>query len=503
MGKNDLSLLKELAEVVTKNKVKSVDILSNKDANGRTFDFYERILNDSFKSDQEAAEFYFDKESQYPQYRKLKNKLKEKLINTAFFVDVNSPKFNTHQKAFYTCQKNLMAVRILIGRYARKPAIQLALDTLKKSIKYELPEISLELCRLLRSHYATQSKNESAYRKYSNLASFYQKNAAAEDLAISRYEHTSILMRKSTRNQIVIELCDNYCEELKPFTKEFTSFRLNLWYYFIAIRGASLKKDHKKVIALCNEAISFLSSKGFVSSHFIGALYYQKLTSLIQKKDFVTARDVSQKCVSIFEENTIRWYSAHGFSFQFAMHSGQFRKALNIREKVVNSEAFHKQFQNREESWRLNDAYLYYLYLRGKLNIPKSSGITSFRIKKFLNEVPTFSMDKSGYNIPILIIQILIQIHHKKYDQLTDKIEAIEKYTSRYLRKENNYRSNCFIKMLLQMPKQHFHRVAVERHTKTLLAKLKSMPLAKANQPFEIEIIPYENLWLMARESLG
>ena len=112
-------------------------------------------------------------------------------------------------------------------------------------------------------------------------------------------------------------------------------------------------------------------------------------------------------------------------------------------------------------------------------------------------------MDKSGQNIPVLIIQILIQIQQKKYDQLTDKIEAVEKYTTRYLRKDNNYRSNCFIKMLLQIPKQNFERARVEKHTKILLEKLRSMPLERAKQAFEIEIIPYEDLWEMALESIA
>jgi hypothetical protein len=129
-------------------------------------------------------------------------------------------------------------VKVLLGRYARKLAIERTLVTLKKSIKYELPEISSELCRIFRGHYATQSKNELAYKKYAELALFFQKNTDAEDLAVKRYEHTSILLRKSGNSKLVIELCAKYCEELKPVVSEFKTFRLHLWYYFMAIRGA-------------------------------------------------------------------------------------------------------------------------------------------------------------------------------------------------------------------------------------------------------------------------
>jgi hypothetical protein len=56
--------------------------------------------------------------------------------------------------------------------------------------------------------------------------------------------------------------------------------------------------------------------------------------------------------------------------------------------------------------------------------------------------------------------------------------------------------------MLLQIPKQNFDRTAVEKNTSKLLDKLKAVLLEKANQTFEIEIIPYEDLWEMALESL-
>ena len=111
-------------------------------------------------------------------------------------------------------------------------------------------------------------------------------------------------------------------------------------------------------------------------------------------------------------------------------------------------------------------------------------------------------MKKRQENIPILLSQILILIIDKDYDRLLSRIEAVEKYASRYLRKDQNFRSNCFIKMILEIPKRNFHRKAVERHAKKYIQKLESMPLQMADQPYEIEIIPYEHLWEYTLESL-
>lgn len=502
MAKNDLQSLKELAQVVTRNKAKSIDTLSKKGPETKIWDLYDGILKESFATDEEAAEHIYSKDMHYPEYRKLKNKLKEKLINTAFFIDINNPKFNTHQKAYYTCQKNLVAIKTLLGRYARTPAIELAESTLKKSIRFEFSEISYELTKILRSHYAIIENRRTLYNKYAELSNYYCKLVSAEDSVAEKYDHISALSHRVKSQDIVINFCSQYEKELEPLVKKYDSYRLHLLYYFIGLKKLTLKGDPHLLIGLCEQAITFLSSKGFVSDQFIGAFYYNKLMASIQIRDLASANDLANKCSSIFEENTIRWYNAQEICFVFAMQLCQYRKASTIRDKVVNSPSFNNQLQNRSETWKLYDAYLHYLHLSKRIS-NKNIKVSIFRIRKFLNEVPVHSMDKSGRNIPIILIQILIQIQQKKYDQLTDKIEAIEKYTTRYLRKDNNYRSNCFIKMLLQIPKQQFHPVAVRRHTKTLLTKLKSMPLEKAKQPFEIEIIPYEDLWEMALESIG
>jgi hypothetical protein len=57
--------------------------------------------------------------------------------------------------------------------------------------------------------------------------------------------------------------------------------------------------------------------------------------------------------------------------------------------------------------------------------------------------------------------------------------------------------------MLLQMQDAGFHKAAVSRHADKYVKLLAKMPLDFANQSHDIEIIPYEDLWKMAIDSLG
>jgi hypothetical protein len=45
------------------------------------------------------------------------------------------------------------------------------------------------------------------------------------------------------------------------------------------------------------------------------------------------------------------------------------------------------------------------------------------------------------------------------------------------------------------MAKAGFHPISTRRYTDDLVAKLKAFPLALSEQPLEVEIIPYEQLW--------
>jgi len=117
--------------------------------------------------------------------------------------------------------------------------------------------------------------------------------------------------------------------------------------------------------------------------------------------------------------------------------------------------------------------------------------------------VPHFSKDKRGMNMASLIVQILHGLADKNYDLVADRIEATQKYLTRYAKNRENFRSNTFIKMLLCLSQANFHREAVLRKSASLSNQLQLCPLAAANQSHEIEIIPFEVVWELITQALG
>jgi len=140
------------------------------------------------------------------------------------------------------------------------------------------------------------------------------------------------------------------------------------------------------------------------------------------------------------------------------------------------------------------------------LAIGKVKGISSqnkkFKIQKFLNEVPTFTQDKRGMNIPVLLLQVLFLWHRRKFDKALQRIENLKKYNTRYLNEEDTMRTTYFIKMFNIAATEGFAPRATQKAVQPIYKQMTSRDIVFANQSAELEYIPYEDLWEMGMEIL-
>ena len=138
------------------------------------------------------------------------------------------------------------------------------------------------------------------------------------------------------------------------------------------------------------------------------------------------------------------------------------------------------------------NAYIQFLI---KLKMVEPADGSEFRLNKFLNQVPEYSRDKQGINIPILLIQILFFLVEKKHNRIIDRMESLNLYAYRHLKKDDSFRSQCFIRMLSELVKADFKRKGTVFRTEKILGKMKAVLFETFPGSTEIEIIPYEHLW--------
>ncbi len=433
----------------------------------------------------------------------LKNKLKDRLLDAIFLLDFKEANFSNRQKAFFECYKKWSAGMTLLIRNAKITGIDLLERLQRHAMHFEFTELTLDILRVLKLQYSTVDGDIKKYEATKVQYRVYEKIWIMESRAEEYYSELMIQYTNSKATKVEqTELAERYYAELAPFMQECASFKLHLFGRLIQMLIYNTVNDYINTARLCEEAIVFFDKKEYDSGLPLQVFYYNLITCYLQLGEFEKGQAVISRCEYYFEEGSFNWFKLQELFFLLSMHTGHYNDAYRLFEKVTNYPRFEEKAVQIVEMWKIFQAYLYYLIKIGRIPAEEVQQSGKFKISKFLNEIPMFSKDKRGMNISILIIQILYSIAERNYEQSIERIEGIEKYCSRYLKDSDTFRSNCFIKMLLQIPQASFHREAVNRKTERYAKNLYSVPLEAANQTHEVEIIPFETLWKMTLDTL-
>jgi len=500
--KINMQNLFELARIVKNIDLKSTDLLlANNTRKSKVNTLYQKILNQEFTNDIEASTHLFQANSNHTGYKNLKYNLREKLISTFFFYKPKGTATD-YEKATVYCTKYYMAARLLLRLGSKGIGIDLCQKVFKKALEFELTEFTLLSSKELRREMSFVKGNVEKYVFYNETYKEYKEVFDIEDLAEEYYfQLFSPYIRTVKNHSDTSKIAQENYAELSPYLNKFSSPRLHLLLRSIHSISYVNCNDFNSAVNVCEDALAFFKNKPYAYNTGIRMFLHQLLICYIQLKNYDKGLKIFDEAFKSLKVGTFTWYVNQELFLLLALHSKKYNEAYQILHSAISNYRFKNLRQDYKERWQINRAYIYFLIYINKISTDESN-LKNMRMGKFLNSVPTYSKDKRGMNIPILIIQILFLIVKKDYDQIIDRFEAIQKYCSRYLRKDDNLRSNCFINMLLQIPKANFHRAGVERKVKKYHETLLDTPLEVANQAHEVEIIPYEDLWEFILESL-
>lgn len=499
-----MKFLRELVLFVNRNKIKNIPILTL-DTESPTLvqRLYRAIAEETVDSDDTAATLLFG-EANDKNYRKVKHQLSKRLVNTLFFIDLKQEYVSKYDSAFYTCHKQWTAARILRRHGIWQSAVWLFKKTLNKASKFELTAIALDCALQLKYHYALMEGNINQYHYYKATAEKQSAIYRAEREIQDAYEFLLLtyVKRKSGSKQMLLFEQQQYDFLNQP--PLISTNRYIYMYYFLKMSKYMLRYDYDSTIRVCNKAISILKNKRYVSNAYFRSFFFQIIVSSTHLQNYQVALDAIKGCNEFVDRKSgdHSWFKLQRLSMMLYFHTQQYQEACHCIEEALNHKKFHKLPEAEREVWLIGQAYVAFLVDCKKI-VSDNPIYVQFKVGKFLNSLPVFSQDKSGLNIPILVVQVLLQLVKKEYGKIELSIESLEVYGSRYLRTDNNnFRSHCFIKMIAQLVKGHFHQAAVKRKAQKYLARLHQVPLKSANQAHEIEFIPYEILWELITEQL-
>ncbi|MBK9256560.1 MAG: hypothetical protein IPM42_13815 [Saprospiraceae bacterium] len=404
-------------------------------------------------------------------YKTLKYRLKERLYNRIFQNASNQANLKTRAGSLHVISKNYTLGMILIEHFQRELGISLLEQTLKIALNNEHTPFIILISKQLLYHYSFIVPDTKKMLSLIEMRNKYKQIYDAEQYAENCNAEISHLYvtKKSGLDADQLERLKLMVDELTEMQSNYPTYVVNLVAFDLSAFYFLHVKDYDKVILYSKSAIEYFGSLEFEEKlGLLQSINNIALALLYQGKN-KEADEYILKGFDIVTNGSRYWFRQMGIYFLSAAQQHDYDKMFIICQEAVAHKKL-KSFVVDEEQWYIREAYVQFLNRIGKIDKStiETKTTRSFVLTRFLNSVPFHSKDKQGQNISIIVIQILYLILDRKYNAVIDKVEGLMQYTYRHLKNDESFRSNCFIKMLLQMVKADFHPIRTRSYTEDL-----------------------------------
>lgn len=482
---------------------KILDALINKPRNAPIM-LLRNLLKSETKYNNREAMLHIYGRINHEEFSQLKSKLKIILVKS---ILISEFKFKPNSEIVSKTNdvldlyRDTLASRILIEKGERIAAISLLERSIKKSIAFELSENIRSQAKLLSSHYSLIEYDRHKYTKFIKILDEWTEIDLEEQKLSILYNKLFGYYRRNLglSDHRIVEKIYRWKEEDTPDinTSVYKLMKFNLNNIYL-----ECVKDYDSIIQECNTMESLLIENTIKSITQIQSIYIRKLWATIQLKKYKEAISEGINYSKLSPEGSIQWYILNLYVVKASLYQKEYIRAFKIFNKILNLKKFKSLNNALKEIFDLTLGYLYLIKDSGIDPVLQDLPLPEFRMARFLNSAPIYSKDKSGMNISILLLQIAFMLQKKNFIKAADRIESLRSYASKYLRRNETFRSNCMMKMIMEMAKADFNPRKTERYTATLRAQLDEMPLHSIGGNIEVEVIPFEDLWEIIMRSL-
>lgn len=484
----------ELVLLFSKSKFKAIGLLAVLLERGSQMErLFDGIASGTLETDEQALAAFPEFKGNKARLATLKSKLQDRLHDAVLLLDFNESAYNDRQKAFYECSRKYASAMVLLGKGLRKNGVDLLEATLRQALRFEFTSLAVDILLALSMHTALDGEVKKT-EEYQALKVQQEELMLVERKVEQMYKDltTNFVRKKSGKDDLEAKARE-FLEEVKPYTEQYTAYRVQLFGRLMEINLYDSMGDYKMVAQLAEEGLAFFSKKTYKSATALQALNYHLLVALFNLREYDRSIKLSEQYSELYEEGTYNWFKLQEVMFLGAMHARHYEEARDICASTIHAPKYESQPAPIREIWKIFEAYI--AYLVANQTLPASAFPSNFRLQKFLNEVPVFGQDKSGMNVTILVAQCLHYLSEHDEEKCLKRVDALVKYRTRYLNHERTLRSYTFFRMLEGIAKAGFQAQKTEQDTLPLLQFLQAHPPESANQNHEIEVIPYERLW--------
>lgn len=497
----------EISKIVTKKKVKKIEIFDDhslKHKNSKFNEFYEALMEGRFKNDRDAASFLYGCSPTDDKYRQLKSRFRKRLLNTLFFLDVNLPSTSNYDRAYFSCNKDWTLVRILLSNEADMTAASLARQILTTALKFKFADVIVNCSRILR-RYASITGDEKDYEQFDQYSKQYQDVLDAEIRSEELYQRVIMnYLKPADKNSNLEEKIDVYCDALIGLSEMYDSPIVIYNMYLVWAYRYEMLNDYHSMLEVCSKAEKYIEENPrYYKEDMLATFQMKKMSAYLHLQDYKNGKVNAEKCLQSFPEGSLTWFKFMEYYLLLAMHTDNFINALAIYKRAEGNSKFKRLTGDTAEKWSIYNTYLQYIIeSQGDKNpILKMQNRKRFRLSRFLNDNLLYPKEQRVFTVLLLVAQVLFLLEKKSYTAATERVDRLKGYANRQLRKDEFHRAIQFIRLLQQLAKADF-QVKNLSNTQKYLDKLEAQSFKYRGLISELEVIPYEKLWEMVLDRL-
>lgn len=486
------------------NYVKIVNTLISDEKDSPLNKLKNIVLSQVQHSDKAVMIKIYGKQNQSA-FSKLKTRLADVLIRVIVLQNVTNETADSRINENYQQFRQTLAVNLLIYMREYSLSIELAERAIKKSIKFHYTENIILLAKLLVGHFGSREFNRYKYNKYFLIQSKYLRIQQLEFKAEHYFLDLQRLQLQSLAppSELTIEKARKYVKELDS-VKDINTYTFFINRYKVKAAYHEYQRDYNSLLSLSETTRKDFIALKFKSNAFLININSRKYWALIQAGRNEEVILNGMQFLNKTPSGSLGWYFIAHYTLKALLYKGNYEHSTNLITLMIENSKFKKISENYRELFYTTLGYIHLIADSGLIRNTSNykAKLPEFKLYKFLNAVPVLSKDKRGINVSILLMHVAFLLQRKDYDAIIDRVDSLNHYAYRHLRKDDTFRSNCMIKMVIQMTKADFNPIRTKRYTEGLLNQLEQVKLAGSGVNIETEIIPYEVLWKIMTKSL-
>jgi hypothetical protein len=482
-----METLKELARFTTSVTNKESYFFDEQMLDTKLYQLYDGVLSGRYNNDEEASRELYGMPASNVAFQKLKERFRKRLTAQVLQYDYGRQFVNQYARSLYQAMVNLLAGQVLSMKGYDNASIDLLKLALEISVRYQFTDLELLTLRKL-SYNAAFNGKRTLQNFYSEKIKLIEEKLQVELLSDDYNQKLIVGFIREADPATLLPIAEEGYNKLKALINNFTSHTLNLNFYRLAIRYYHLKKDHKKVLRICDTALRYLHDNTHLAQQVrFGEFALHKMENAMLMRNYDTGTKVKEQCEKYFAKSYQNKLIFYEYYFLLCMHTKQYDQALKLYTDVITDKYFGRLKDDRVEKWQLFEAYLRFVLPE---RMPKAR-----RRNALFTDLTVIDKDKTGYFTAAIFAEIILSIQWGDYDTLLTKHEALKAYFQRHVVVRDTPRSYYFAKLLHTLIRYDFNLKKAEeiglKHWKKL------QPERKNNDLESIEVIPYDKLWPM------